>query len=136
MPKPDFSKSPPELVARFESVAADYPDVERRVSFGYPCLYSNGYMVTGLHGRGWFVRLGPPALAEVLALDGGAPFEVMPGRPMTGYALLPPAVIEDDRLVRQWVERAIDFGATLPPKAPKASKAPRATKASKSSTSS
>jgi hypothetical protein len=120
MPKPDFSKSPPELVARFDSVAIGYPDVPRRLSFGYPCLYVGGNMVTGLHGAGWFVRLAEPALGEAMALDGAAPFEVMPGRPMTGYALLPAAVIADDAAVRHWVDRAIDFGATLPPKVPKA----------------
>jgi hypothetical protein len=119
MPKPDFSKSPPELVARFDTVAADYPEVPRRLSFGYPCLFVGGNMVTGLHGRGWFVRLGDAALAEALALEGAGPFEVMPGRPMQGYALLPPAVIEDDTAVRNWVDRAIEHGATLPPKASK-----------------
>ncbi len=128
MPMPDFSKSPPELVARFETVAADYPDVQRRLSFGYPCLYVGGNMITGLHGPGWFVRLGEEQLAEALALDGGAPFEVMPGRPMKGYALLPGSVIADDAAVRHWVERAIGFGGTLPPKTPK-SKSPKQPKA-------
>ena len=119
MPKPDFSKSPPELVGRFEAVAAGYPGVPRRLSFGYPCLFVGGNMVTGLHGRGWFVRLGEAALAEALALEGGGPFEVMPGRPMKGYALLPPAVVADDTAVRHWVHRAIEYGATLPPKTAK-----------------
>ena len=80
-------------------------------------------MVSGLHGPGWFVRLGGAQLAEALALDGGAPLEVMPGRPMVGYALLPPVVIDDDEAVRHWIDRAIEFGATLPPKAPKSPKA-------------
>ncbi len=125
MPKPDFSKSPPELVERFNSVASDYPDVQRRISFGYPVIHVGGHMVTGLHGSGWFVRLGDPALAEALALEGAGPFEVMPGRPMNGYALLPRAVIDDDRQVRQWVDRAIEFGASLPPKPAKAAKTRR-----------
>jgi hypothetical protein len=46
---------------------------------------------------------------------------------MTGYAVLPPAVVDDDRLIHHWVERAIDFGATLPPKVPKSRKATTAT---------
>jgi len=131
MPMPDFSKSPPELVARFDSIALRYPDVPRRLSFGHPCLYVGGNMVTGLHGAHWFVRLGQDALAEAFALPGAAPFEVMPGRPMTGYAVLPAAIVKDDRLIGEWVERAIDFGATLPPKTPKpkgakVAKAPKA----------
>jgi hypothetical protein len=128
MPRPPFPKSPPELVARFDEVAAGYPDVERRLAFGYPCLFVGGYMVTGLHGNGWFVRLGGPELREALALDGAAPLEVMPGRPMAGYALLPTGVVTDDRAVRHWLDRAIEFGATLPPKASKAAKSSKAAK--------
>jgi len=119
MPTPPFPKSPPELVARFDAVAAGYPEIQRRLAFGYPCLFVGGNMVTGLHGDRWFVRLGGADLAEALALDGAAPFEVMPGRPMTGYALLPTAVVADDPAVRYWLDRAIEFGGTLPPKTPK-----------------
>lgn len=116
---PGFAKSPPELVERFEAVAAEYPDVANRLTFGYPCLYVGGNMVSGLYESGWFVRLGAADTAEALAIDGAAPFEPMPGRPMTGYTLLPHAVVDDDEAIRLWVERAIDFGATLPPKTPK-----------------
>ena len=123
--KPDFSKSPPELVARFDDVAAGYPEIQRRLSFGYPCLLVGGNMVTGLFRDGWFVRLGATELDEALALEGASPFEVMPGRPMIGYALLPPAVVADDAAIRDWVDRAIAFGATMPPKAPKAKAAPK-----------
>jgi hypothetical protein len=41
-------------------------------------------MVSGLYESGWFVRLGAAEAAEALALHGAAPFEPMPGRPMTG----------------------------------------------------
>jgi hypothetical protein len=116
---PGFAKSPPELIARFDAVAADLPQAQRRMTFGYPCLYVGGNMVCGLHALGWFVRLGDPERSEALALDGAATFEPMPGRPMTGYTLLPPGVIADDAEIRRWVQRAIEFGTTLPPKAPK-----------------
>jgi len=116
---PGFAKSPPELVERFDAVAAGFPDVARRLTFGYPCLYVGGNMVSGLYETSWHVRLGAAETAELLAIEGAAPFEPMPGRPMTGYTLLPPTVIDDDVAIRRWVERAIDFGATLPPKVPK-----------------
>ena len=116
MPMPDFTKSPRELVERFDAIAAEFPAAERRLTFGYPTLYVNGNMATGLHKTDWFVRLGGPEQAEALALDGAGPFEVMPGRPMTGYTLLPASVVADDAAIRRWVERAIEFGGTLPPK--------------------
>jgi hypothetical protein len=45
---------------------------------------------------------------------------------MTGYTVLPDAVVADDAAIRHWVERAVDFGVTLPPKTPKTSKTPKA----------
>ena len=44
----------------------------------------------------------------------------MPGRPMTGFTLLPTSIVDDDGAIRQWVRRAIAYGTTLPPKVPKA----------------
>jgi TfoX/Sxy family transcriptional regulator of competence genes len=123
---PGFDKSPTELVARFDAVAGWFPEVERRLTFGYPCLYVGGNMVSGLHQAAWFVRLAGSDLTEVRALDGAGPFEPMPGRPMTGYTILPSSVIDDDRAIRDWVRRAIEFGTTLPPKAAKAAKSPKA----------
>jgi TfoX/Sxy family transcriptional regulator of competence genes len=116
---PGFAKSPPALLDRFDAVAAEYPDVVRRMTFGYPCLYVGGNMVSGVYEASWFVRLDAAATAELSALAGAGPFSPMPGRPMTGYTLLPSSVIDDDRAIREWVERAIDFGASLPPKTPK-----------------
>jgi TfoX/Sxy family transcriptional regulator of competence genes len=120
---PEFTKSPPALVERFDSIAAEYPQAQRRRTFGYPCLYVGGNMVSGLFQSSWQVRLGPAETAELLAIEGSAPFEPMPGRPMTGFTLLPSSIIDDDDAIRAWVRRAIDYGATLPPKVPKAKKA-------------
>jgi len=120
---PEFTKSPPALVERFDSIAAEYPQAQRRPTFGYPCLYVGGNMVSGLFQSSWHVRLGPAETAELLAVEGSAPFEPMPGRPMTGFTLLAPSIVEDDAAIRRWVERAIAFGATMPPKVPKPKKA-------------
>jgi TfoX/Sxy family transcriptional regulator of competence genes len=119
----DFPKSPPALVDRFDAVAAEHPEATRRVTFGYPCLYVGGNMVSGLFGARWHVRLGAEETAELLKEPGAAPFEPMPGRPMTGFTLMPDAAVEDDAAVRRWVERAIAHGATMPVKTPKPRKA-------------
>jgi TfoX/Sxy family transcriptional regulator of competence genes len=119
---PGFAKAPPELVERFDAITADLVGAERRLTFGYPCLYVGGNMVSGLHESHWFVRLGEAQAAELLAQAGAGPFEVMPGRPMTGYVTLPEAAVADAAAARTWVERAIAFGGTLPPKAPRSAK--------------
>jgi TfoX/Sxy family transcriptional regulator of competence genes len=117
---PGFAKSPPELLERFDAVATDYPDVVRRLTFGYPCLYVGGNMVSGLFESSWHVKLGPEERRELEAIPGAAQFEPMPGRPMTGFTLMPSSIIDDDEAIRHWVQRAIEYGATLPPKVPKA----------------
>jgi hypothetical protein len=116
---PDFSKSPPDLVERFEAITREIPGAERRQMFGYPALFVGGYHVTGLHQATWVVRLADADRAELLAIPGAKPFEPMPGRAMGGYAVLPPQVTADDDAVRGWVEKAIDYGRSLPPKPPK-----------------
>ena len=115
---PDFTKSPPELVERFDALTSPLPGVERRQMFGYPSLFVGGNLVTGLHKGWWFVRLGEADRAKLLELGAG-PFEPMPGRAMGGYLVLPPDVFGDDAAVLRWVGRAIEFGRSLPPKSPK-----------------
>jgi TfoX/Sxy family transcriptional regulator of competence genes len=97
--------------------------------FGHPCAFLNGHMFTGLFGDDWFVRLGLEDRATLLDLPGAAPFEPMPGRPMSGYAVVPRDLTGDPEAARPWVERAATFAASLPPKAAKKSaKAPGARK--------
>ena len=113
---PSLEKSPPELIARFEAVAARHPEATRRKMFGYPALFVGGNLVTGLFADRWMIRLDGESLATLLALPDAAPFAPMPGRTMTGYGLLPPAVVADDEALDGWLGRAIAFGKTLPPK--------------------
>ena len=120
---PGFAKSPPELVARFHEITDDVPDADHRLMFGYPALFVGGNMVSGLYESSWFVRLGETDAAELLAQDGAGPVEIMPGRAMAGYVALPAAMIADDEpAVRSWLDRAMAFGRTLPPKAARAAR--------------
>jgi TfoX/Sxy family transcriptional regulator of competence genes len=114
--RPTFEKSPPELVERIDTVAGLFPEAERRKMFGYPALFVGGNLVTSLFAADWTVRLPDDSRAELMALPGASDFEVMPGRTMRGYAVLPPDVVGDDRRLDAWVRRAIDHGMTLAPK--------------------
>ena len=113
---PPFTKSPPELVARFDEAATSFPEAQRRKMFGYPALFVGGNLVTGLFADSWMIRLPDADRAELLALPGAGPFEPMAGRPMKGYATLPRDVVADDDALRVWVRKAVDHGATLPAK--------------------
>jgi hypothetical protein len=39
---------------------------------------------------------------------------------MGGYAVLPPSIVADDHALRGWLDRAIDYGRSLPAKPRKA----------------
>ena len=116
MAVPKFTKSPPELVARFDAATERHPAATRRQMFGYPALFVGGNLATGLFADTWMVRLGPADLEALVALPGAGPFAPMPGRTMKGYATLPPDVVADDPQLDAWLERAITFAGSLPAK--------------------
>ena len=112
---PSFAKSSPALVARFDAVAARHPAAQRRKMFGYPALFVGGNYATGLYEESWVVRLAADDLDALLA-SGGEGFSPMPGRSMKGWAALPAHVVADDDALDRWLERALAFAASLPPK--------------------
>lgn len=112
---PSFSKSPPELVERFGAVMDGYPDATRKKMFGYPAAFVGGNMATGLFGNQWVVRLPEDAIDEALA-SGATRFEPMPGKPMKGFVAIPPPAIDDDAVLRGWVERGLARAASMPSK--------------------
>jgi len=113
---PKFEKSPSALVARFAEVAARHPAARQRQMFGYPALFIGGNYACGLFADKWVVRLSADDLAACLALPDAAGFSPMPGRAMTGWATLPPAVVADDAALDPWLERAFAFASSLPAK--------------------
>jgi hypothetical protein len=112
---PKFAKSSVEIVDRFAAVMDRFPSVERRKMFGYPAAFVGGNMATGLFADHWVVRLPPGELAAAVA-GGATPFEPMPGRPMTGFVVIPPAVVADDGEIAAWVQQGVDHAAGMPPK--------------------
>lgn len=110
-----WKKSSPELQERFAEVIARVADLEPRQMFGYRAAFIGGNLTTSLHRESWIVRLPPDVIEERLA-DGWATFEPMSGRPMRGYVAMPADIAADPELARPWVERAVEFVRTLPPK--------------------
>ncbi len=119
-----FEKSPAWLVELFDSLIAETKG-ERRQMFGYPCGFANGQLFTGLFADSFFVRLGEKDRAELLATKGATPFAPMAGRPMKEYVVVPPAMLEQQEALHAWMEKALAYVRTLPPKK-KAKRRPRA----------
>jgi TfoX/Sxy family transcriptional regulator of competence genes len=126
MPGSDpWRKAPQGLVERFHEAVAGVDGLEVRKMFGYPAAFVGGNMTAGLHQESFIVRLPEAERAERLS-DGWSVFEPMPGRPMREYLALPPEIVEDVDATRAWVERAVAYVRTLPPKAPQAPKGSKA----------
>jgi len=68
------------------------------------------------------LRLPESELAEFMAQAGARPFEPMPGRAMTGYAVAPAALLADKAKLSHWLERSFEAAAKLPPKEAKPKK--------------
>jgi TfoX/Sxy family transcriptional regulator of competence genes len=114
-----WRKSPPELIALFDSVVPHKPGVVAKPMFGYPACFVNGHMFMGLHQENMIVRLSEEDRAEALKVDGSKIFEPMPGRAMKEYVSLAPAVLQNKDGVRAWAARALAYAGALPSKAAK-----------------
>jgi TfoX/Sxy family transcriptional regulator of competence genes len=99
--------------------------------FGGICATVNGNIAAGLFANSVMVRLEPEEQASVLA-SGGSPFDPMGrGEARSDKVMLPERVMRDGSL-GGWLEKAIAFTRTLPPKAAKKKPASKASaKASK-----
>ncbi len=116
MTKKKWKKSSPELVEHFLSTTAPLTEAQPRKMFGYPCCFANGNMFTGLHEENWIIRLPEDKREEFSAKYDAKPFEPMKGRIMKEYLKLPASVLEDQRLLEQWVGASLAYALTLPPK--------------------
>ena len=94
--------------------------------FGYPAGFVDGNVFMGLHQDHMVLRLPPEPRRELLAMEGAAAFEPMPGRPMAEYVAVPPSLLAHPPSLERWVHAALEYGASLSPKAPRAKPKPSA----------
>ncbi len=82
--------------------------------FGARCWLSEGNMAFGVSKDALLVRLGPDADAVT---EGVVPFDPMgKGKPMAGWFLVDQEDVAEDRALEAWMDRALAYARTLPPK--------------------
>ncbi len=113
---PHFGKAPEALVRTFENAMMDFPMAQQRKAFGFPAAFINGNMFAGLFNDKMIVRLTPEDAAK---LQNAQQFEVMPGRAMTGWYVVPPRILNSPSELNAWMQRAMAYAKTLPAKAKK-----------------
>jgi TfoX/Sxy family transcriptional regulator of competence genes len=92
--------------------------VEKRMVGGLSFVV-DGNMCCGVTGSALMVRVGADARKRVLAEPHVRPMEFA-GRPLAGFLCVDPEGFPTDAALAAWVQRGIDFVATLPAKSPAA----------------
>jgi TfoX/Sxy family transcriptional regulator of competence genes len=111
--------------ALFASVMPDDPRVVVKPMFGSLGAFVNGNMFAGVFGDRIGVKIPDEAArGELAATEGAGPFGPEE-RPMSGYVAAPAAWEQEPERIAEWVARAFEEVAALPPKAPKSRKTPR-----------
>lgn len=93
----------------------DLPGLSEKKMFGGLCFLLNGNMVCGVHKDGGMFRVGKPAEAEALTIEGVAPLSFT-GRPMGGMVECDETLLADAERLRRIVEMSIAHAASLPAK--------------------
>jgi len=122
-----WRKPSEELIKLFEEVTPGPPATAKKM-FGFPAAFVNGNMFMGLHQENMILRLPEDSRAELLKMNARI-FEPMPGRPMREYVIVPPSLLRDRNKLGAWVQKALEYGSSLPPKAGKKSSKKSAGKA-------
>jgi TfoX/Sxy family transcriptional regulator of competence genes len=104
------------LAARIRDALAGRETIVERQMFGGLGFLYHGNMCTGVRGDALIARLGDGA-DEALAEPHVRPFSSDNGlRTMTGWVLVDPPAIESAEDLEAWVDRAVAFTGSLPPK--------------------
>jgi TfoX/Sxy family transcriptional regulator of competence genes len=107
--------SDPGLVARVRDRLARTRGVTERVMFGSAVFFLDGNLAAGVWHDDLIVRLGKDAAAAALAEPHVRPFDVT-GRPMAAWVMVEPDGIDAEARLAGWLDRALAFAGSLPPK--------------------
>jgi TfoX/Sxy family transcriptional regulator of competence genes len=102
---------------RVRRILANRSDVAEKRMVGGLSFVVGGNMCCGVTGSALMIRVGAEARDRVLAERHVRPMEFA-GRPLAGFVLIDPKGFRTDAALTAWVERGIEFVATLSTKEP------------------
>lgn len=100
---------------RLRALFAGRTDIAEKRMVGGLSFVVNGTMCCGVNGSALMVRIGPNAREAALSEPHVRPLE-MGGRPVRAFVLVDPDGFSTDAALTAWVQRGLDFVATLPAK--------------------
>jgi TfoX/Sxy family transcriptional regulator of competence genes len=103
------------LAERLREVLRGQRNVVEKRMFGGLAFMVRGHMCCGIAGNDLMVRVGPEAYAKAVREPHARPMDFT-GRPLTGFVYVSPAGLARQQSLAKWVERALEFVKSLPPK--------------------
>ena len=104
-----------QLANRVRNVLSAVPDVSERRMFGGLAFFVDGQMACGIVGNDLMLRLGEAGAEAALARPHVRPMDFT-GRPMRTMVYIAAEGIVADPALKRWVEHAIEYVRSLPPK--------------------
>jgi hypothetical protein len=104
-----------ELADRIRELVATEQGVFEKRMFGGLSFFMNGNMSVAVSGRGGLlVRVGPGDHSALV--DPHVQPAIMGSREMHGWLHVDPTVLDDDRVLAEWVDRGVAYARSLPAK--------------------
>jgi len=103
------------IAERLRELFASRPGVTEKKMFGGLAFMYRDHMLVGIIGESLMARVGPDAYAAALRRPFAREMDFT-GKPMKGYVYVAPAGSESDEALKSWVDRCLDFNASLPAK--------------------
>jgi len=103
------------LAQRIREQLADTGGLTEKQMFGGLAFLVDGNMCVGVIGEELIARVGLDGTDAALERPGSRLFDFS-GRPMKGWITVDPAALEDDDALAAWIDDALGFVRTLPPK--------------------
>jgi hypothetical protein len=103
------------LLARVRAALARRRGVSEKRMFGGVAFMLRGHMCCGILGATLMVRLAPDEASSLLAPPHVRPMDFT-GRPMRGFLYVDAPAIRSGPALKKWVDRAVAYAASLPPK--------------------
>jgi TfoX/Sxy family transcriptional regulator of competence genes len=105
-----------ELAERIRELIEPGPQLVEKKMFGGLAFLINGHMAVAASGKGGLlVRVDPEKEDDLLEFE-HVEVMVMAGREAHGWLRVTPEALDDDTVLREWVDRGVAYAGSLPPK--------------------
>lgn len=104
-----------ELAERVRDILKARAGISEKRMFGGVGFLLNGNMLVGIWHDSLIARLGVEQAEEVRHDPHVGPMDIT-GKPMKGWVIVKPTGLEEDKSLRSWVRKSIEFVKTMVPK--------------------